>query len=292
MRIFLTGGTGFIGSNFINHAHDAGYEIVAQRRSHHSSPKVNLKKQPNWLEKPLRSLTPEDFAECSQLVHLAAYSANLPYDTLENCLIQNVMDPLAMFRAAIAAGIKRFIVAGSYFEYGLSSERYEFIPTTAALEPQATYPTSKAAGSVVFQALAHEQNLELLILRICQVYGEGEADCRFWPSLRKAALAGNDFTMSAGHQVRDFINVSAVAAGFVKALDRTDLAPGQPVIENLGSGTPRRLIDFAQAEWERFGATGKIVPGAVPMRPNEVMRFVPEMPPAPGPSPDSRQPSA
>ena len=277
MRLFLTGGTGFIGSHFINQAHAAGHGIVALRRPGGSSPRVPLEREPDWIEATLTEVPAGALAGCEAVVHLAAHSANVPYDTLEACIRENVLAPLAMFRTAIAAGIRRFIVAGSCFEYGRAGERYEFIPVDAPLEPTASYPSSKAAASLAFHTLACEQNLELLILRIFQVYGEGELATRFWPSLRRAALAGEDMPMSDGTQVRDFIHVAEVAAGFVKALDRGDLRAGQPVIENLGSGRPRTLAEFATEEWRRFGATGRLLMGAQPMRKNEVMRFVPEI---------------
>jgi nucleoside-diphosphate-sugar epimerase len=277
MLLFLTGGTGFIGSHFINQAHAAGHEIIALRRSPGSLPRVPLHTQPQWLDHPIDRITASDFTGCEALVHLAAHSANVPYDTLESCITQNVLAPLALFRAAIASGLKRFIVAGSCFEYGRCGERHGSIPPDAGLEPVSSYPASKAAASVAFHSLACEENLELLILRIFQVFGEGELETRFWPSLRKAALAGEDFPMSPGLQVRDFINVTDVAADFVRALDRDDLKPGNPVVENLGSGNPRSLIDFATQEWKKLKATGKLLPGAVPMRHNEVMRFVPEI---------------
>lgn len=277
MRIFLTGGTGFIGSHFINQTHAAGHEIIALRRSPDSRPRIPLHKEPHWLDKPMQDLEAEDFSDCSQIVHLAAHSANVPYDTLDNCIIHNVLAPLSMFRAGIEAGIKRFIVAGSCFEYGTSGERYEFIPTDAPLEPTASYPASKAAASVAFHALACELNLELLILRIFQVYGEGELESRFWPSLRKAALAGDDFPMTTGQQVRDFISVEQVAKTFLESLDRRNIHPGQPLVENLGSGKAMSLIDFARREWEKFAGSGKLLEGAVPSRPNEVMRYVPQV---------------
>jgi nucleoside-diphosphate-sugar epimerase len=277
MKIFLTGGTGFIGSHFINQTHAAGHDIVALRRTPESRPRIPLHRQPIWLDKTIGSLSVTDFVGCEILVHLAAHSANVPYDTLDNCIVQNVLAPLTMIRAASAAGLRRFIVAGSCFEYGRSGERHEFIPPDAGLKPVASYPASKAAASVAFHSFACEENLELLILRIFQVYGEGELVTRFWPSLCKAALSGDDFPMSPGLQVRDFINVTDVAAGFVRALVRSDLKPGEPVIENLGSGKPRSLIDFATAEWIRLKATGKLLPGSVPMRANEVLRFVPQV---------------
>jgi nucleoside-diphosphate-sugar epimerase len=226
----------------------------------------------------MENVRSEALEGCEALIHLAAHSANVPYDTLENCLVENVIKPLALFRAAILAGVRRFIVAGTCFEYGREGERHEFIAATAGLFPTQSYPASKAAASVVLHALACEASLELLILRIFQVYGEGEAYGRFWPSLRQAALSGEDFEMTEGSQVRDFVPVQRVAAAFVEALARQDLEPGRPKIENLGSGQPMSLAEFAEREWQRFGATGKLIRGAKPMRVGEIMRYAPRMP--------------
>lgn len=277
MKIFVTGGTGFIGSHFINQAHAAGHEIVALRRSEESRPRVALDVEPYWLTKHMRDVSEEDFLNCDVLVHLAAHSANVPYDLIENCMQYNVIDPLVMFRVASNADVNRFIVAGSCFEYGRSGERYEDIPVDAPLEPTSSYPASKAAASVAFHAFACESNVRLLILRIFQVYGEGEDQSRFWPSLRRAALSGEDFSMTSGEQVRDFINVDHVARVFVDALGRNNLVDGQPIVENLGTGKPKTLAEFAQTEWDSFGGKGKLILGAVAQRPNEVMRFVPEI---------------
>lgn len=277
MKIFVTGGTGFIGSHFLNQAHAAGHQILALRRTPDSLPRIPLVKEPDWLDKEMAAVTVAELEGCDTVIHLAAHSANVPYDTLENCVEANVLAPLRLFRTAIASGISRFIVAGSCFEYGRAGERYEFIPTDAPLEPTASYPASKAAASVAFHALACEQSLEMIIFRIFQVYGEGEAISRFWPSLRCAALAGKDFPMSQGLQVRDFIHVSDVASAFVDALQQNDVKPGSPLVHNLGSGIPRSLGDFAELEWSRHGATGRLKKGAFPMRVNEVMRLVPEI---------------
>jgi nucleoside-diphosphate-sugar epimerase len=65
-----------------------------------------------------------------------------------------------------------------------------------------TYPASKAAASIAFTQWSIENQLKLKYLRIFQVFGEGEAESRLWPSLRKAALSGNDFDMTHGEQIR------------------------------------------------------------------------------------------
>ena len=277
MKLFVTGGTGFIGSHFLNQAFQAGHEVVALRRSPDSRPRVPLVAEPQWLDKPMDTVSVDDFAGCQALIHLATHSANVPYDTLENCLRENVLAPLKLFSAAVAGGVGQFIVAGSCFEYGRSGERYEYIPPDAPLEPTQTYPASKAAASVAFHAFACEQQVKLLILRVFQVFGEGELESRFWPSLRRAALAGQDFPMTPAEQVRDFIPVEQVARVFLTALAQTDIEPGKPKIENLGTGRPQTLRHFAEHWWKSWNAPGQVQIGALPDRSNEVMRYVPHI---------------
>ncbi|MEI6491576.1 MAG: NAD-dependent epimerase/dehydratase family protein [Verrucomicrobiota bacterium] len=278
MKIFLTGGTGFVGSHFINLAHLRGIEIIAQRRSPASLPRLDLNKEPTWVDCPLDELDSSHFRGCDALVHLSSHTPNPPYDTYTNCLYWNVTAAVKMFELAAGVGLKSWIVAGSCFEYGKSGERYEEIPVDAPLEPTASYPASKAAASIALSALATEVKARLLIGRIFQVFGPGELETRFWPSLKKAALAGNDFPMTSGEQVRDFVPVEQVASYFVEALFRKDIKDGIPLIENIGSGHPQSLKDFAVSWWMNWHAKGKLQVGAVPKRPNEVMRYVPKLP--------------
>lgn len=278
MKLFLTGGTGFVGSNFINAAHAAGHEIVAIRRPH-SQPRVSLDRDPVWAEGPLDADWSEVLTNCDALVHLAAHTANPPYDTLSSCLYWNVYTSLLLAEQAYKAGIVRFLVAGSCFEYGSSASRYERIPVAAPLEPVLSYPTSKAAASVAFQGLAAEQGLQIKILRLFQVYGEGEPATRLWPSLRRAAMEGQDLPMTPGEQVRDFIDVEQVARAFVAALDFSDTKPGIARIRNVGTGNPRTLREFAEHWWRHWRARGQLRFGALPYRKNELMRLVPEVDP-------------
>ena len=276
MKIFLTGGTGFIGSHFINQAHAAGHEIVAQRRSG-SQPRVPLTREPTWVDGPLDGDYSVALAGCDVLVHLASHTPNPPYDTLETCLYWNVVATVRLFEQARLAGITQFLSAGSCFEYGRSAQRYERIPVDAPLEPTLSYPTSKAAASLALIGFAAQHQLRLKIYRIFQVFGEGEQASRLWPSLRAAAAQGADFPMTAGAQLRDFINVTDVAAAFVRALDFSGVQPGVAHIANLGTGKALSLADFAQYWWKQFGATGELHLGKVPYRNNELMRLVPEI---------------
>jgi nucleoside-diphosphate-sugar epimerase len=277
MKVFVTGATGFIGSHLVNLAHERGIEVVAHRRGPDSIPRVAMNKEPQWVDGPLSDVSEEALEGCKAVIHLAAHSANVPYDTLENCIEHNVNQPLKLFRICVDAGIKRFIVAGSCFAYGDSGARYEFIPVDAPLEPTQSYPTSKAEASRAFSDFALKEEVELLILRIFHVYGEGELATRFWPSLKVAAEKGEDFPMSEGKQVRDFVPVEFVAKTFIDSLGRNDLEPGKPVINNLGTGHPMSLRVFAEREWKEWDAKGQLLIGELPSRPEEVMRYVPEL---------------
>lgn len=276
MKLFVTGGTGFIGSHFLSAALNSGHKIVALRRSAESRPRVTVEESDLlvWLDKGMPDVESKDMEGCDALVHLAAHSANVPYDTLENCIYWNVLVPLALFRKAVEAGVGRFVVAGSCFEYGRSGERYEFIPPDAPLEPTQTYPASKAAASIAFSQFAVQSGVKLSIHRIFQVFGEGEAESRFWPSLRKAALSGENFAMTKGEQIRDFVPVEEVARQFMDAVLR-EVASGKPLILNLGTGRPQTLRQFAEEWWLRWKARGQLQFGVTPYREGEVMRYVP-----------------
>jgi len=190
---------------------------------------------------------------------------------LSRCLYWNVAAPMALAEQAVAAGVRRFLVAGSCFEYGRAAGREQAVGPDTALEPDLSYPTSKAAASVAFAGFAREKSVSLKVLRLFQVFGEGEQDSRMWPSMRRAALEGRDFPMSPGGQLRDFTPVEFVARRFVEALDFSDAPPGEPCVQHVVTGEPRSLLEFAQDWWQRWGATGKLVPGALPYRPSEIM---------------------
>lgn len=272
MKIFLTGGTGFVGSHFLQQALAQGHEVIALRRPG-SQPRIVLSHQPAWLDGALDGDHCASLAGVDVLVHLASHTPNPPYDTLDRCLYWNVFAPLQLTRQAVEQGVKQFIVAGSCFEYGRSADRLGDLDVDSPLEPALSYPTSKAAASVAFMGLARELNLQLKLLRIFQVYGEGEPTSRLWPSLMKAALAGQDFPMSAGEQVRDFIPVEEVARQFVGALDFSDSLPGRPIVSHVATGQPQSLLSFAEHWWQQWGGNGKLIVGAVPYRHNEVMRI-------------------
>jgi UDP-glucose 4-epimerase len=277
MKIFLTGGTGFIGSHVLRHALAAGHEVTALRRAG-AVPKIKLAREPDWIEGALDADWKSRLKTCDVLIHLAAAGVNSGKSDWRELFAVNVTQSLNLWLQAADAGVKRLVICGSCFEFGRTAERLGLVPADAPLEPTGPYHSAKAAATMAALGLAVDLNLEVLVLRPFHVYGEGEALTRFWPALRAAALAGQDFPMTAGEQVRDFVPVETAAKIFVEAATRTDLPAGRPKVENLGTGKPQTLRAFAGHWWKTWNAQGRLQFGAVPYRENEVMRYVPLIP--------------
>jgi nucleoside-diphosphate-sugar epimerase len=288
MTIFVTGATGFIGSHFLRVSLEAGHNIVALRRSPASRPRIPINNeeqmvasgQLQWLNKEMAKVSAADLQSGDIFVHLAAAGVSPQHSDWSALFQTNVTDSLALWLEAVKAGIKRFVICGSCFEYGLSGERYDFIPVDAPLEPTTPYAASKAAATMAAIALAHTHQLHVSVARPFHVFGEGESEGRFWPSLRRAAHAGIDFPMTHGEQVRDFIPVENVATRFLdESLRLYNISTSQRSaftrVFNIGTGHPRSLKQFAALWWNKWDTKGKVLLGAVPYRSNEIMRLIP-----------------
>jgi UDP-glucose 4-epimerase len=277
MRIFLTGGTGFIGSYVLAAALEAGHEVLALRRSSASAPVIPLPWHPQWCDGDLASLQVYQLQGIDAVLHLASVGVSPKRASWAQLARENVAGSLRLMELAVAAGVRRCVVAGTSHEYGNAARRYEPIPPDAPLEPINPYGASKAAAFHLMRTFAIVQGVEFFYGRIFSAYGEGQFAGNFWPSLKHAALSGSDFPMTSGRQITDFIPVSAVAAHLLAACSRPDVLAGRPLVVNLGSGLAISLLAFAEAEWDRFGGTGKLLPGSLPDRPDQVERCVPDL---------------
>lgn len=277
MRIFLTGGTGFIGSHVLKQLIDSDIEVIAHRRKENSSPNIPMDGSINWLTKPVLDIEPLDFSGVDVLLHLASHSVQYPFDTLENNIRYNVVEPLEMFEKAYQAGVTKYVVAGSCFEYGLSGERYEDIPTEAPLAPTNDYATSKAMSFLAYRQFALNKKGSLSYQRIFHAFGEGQPDNRLWPSIKNAALEGKDLELTPGEQIRDFVPVEEVAKKLIRASLTIKDLDQVILVENIGSGSPQSISEFAKYWWDFWGASGTLKIAALPYRDNEVMRFVPKL---------------
>jgi len=273
MRLFVTGGTGFVGSHFVRLAINSGHTVVSQRRPG-SIPRIGLDNQPTWIDQSLDGDFRSALEKCDAFIHFAAHTPNPPYDSIDRCIYWNVFASCKLVQQAALVGIKKFLIAGTCFEYGSAANGQDFVHPGSDCRPVTSYPISKAAATVSFLGLARDLGLQMRIMRIFQVFGEGEAPNRFWPSLRIAAQGGQDFAMTSGTQIRDFINVEDVATKFLYSLDFSSVELGKPQITNVGTGRAQTLLEFATFWWSHWRATGRLMPGEIGLRQGELNRLV------------------
>jgi nucleoside-diphosphate-sugar epimerase len=274
MKLFITGATSFLGSYFLREALHSGNTLRCLRRKG-SRTRVPVEGEIEWIERPLGDNFADVFADSDTFVHFLAAGVTPQAIDWDTALSVNVMYSFDLWRQAAEAGVKRFVICGSASEYGTSCQRFEPVPPDAPLEPSGPYASSKAMSSILARALTREYNLELIYVRPFNLYGVGQYEENFWPALRKAALAGEDFEMTEGTQIRDFSPIDDAAKFFLKCVMQRSLTPGSPDFVNFGSGAPKALIDYAEGWWADLEATGQLRPGALVQRANELNKITP-----------------
>ena len=273
-KIFMTGASGFIGTYLLEILLENGYTVIAPTRSLSSKYKLshnNLK----WINNcNLNKIKTEYLKDCNSVIHLASHCPNAPYDNLDKYIRINCLDTLHFLNKSIGLGIDKFLIAGSAFEYGESSNNFIFIPTNAPLIPVGAYSTSKVLSFYMIKELCRLNNIGISYQRIFQVFGDGENENRFWPSLRRAAINGEDFHMSKGNQIRDFIKVNEVAQELFDAHEKLLEKSNNFVVENIGTGKGTKLKSFAEFWWKKFGAQGNLITGKKEIRVTDFKRIV------------------
>ena len=133
-KIFMTGASGFIGSHLVKLLLEKGYIVVAPTRNSGNDNKL-LHKNLIWLNNcSLNQIKTEFLENCESVIHLASHCPNAPYDKLSNYIKINCLDTLNFFQKCASLGIDKFLIAGSAFEYGKSSNDFRFIPRAGVID--------------------------------------------------------------------------------------------------------------------------------------------------------------
>ena len=116
MKVFLTGGTGFIGSYVLRLLLERGVQVIALRFAG-TEPHLPIDSgHVEWIDGTLEGDFESNFAGCDAVIHLAAYGVNPAQNSWEDAIYWNVVCLERMLDAGKAAGVKRFVLAGSCFE--------------------------------------------------------------------------------------------------------------------------------------------------------------------------------
>jgi UDP-glucose 4-epimerase len=257
MKVCVTGGAGFIGSNLVDRLVETGHEVSVLDNLVTGS-RANLARalpHVRFLEADLRdpSAVADAVAGCEVVFHQGALAAvarsvENPVEVTE----VNLGGTLNVLVAARDAGVRRVVFASSSSVYGDTPT----LPKTETMPllPLSPYAASKAAGEAYLSAWHATYGLETVSLRYFNVYGPRQSPRSLYaaavPKFLEAVAHGRaPVIYGDGQQTRDFTWVGDV----VDALLAAATAPGAVGVGpiNIGGGervTIMALVDLiAQA---------------------------------------------
>jgi UDP-glucuronate 4-epimerase len=288
MKILVTGGAGFIGSNLTKKLIDRGDEVVIiDNFNDYYDPQLKEDRVKKFLkgykfkmyrgdirdEKLLEKIFKKE--KIDKIVHLAAmagvrYSLEMPnlyYDV-------NVLGTQNMLNMAVKYEVKNFVYASSSSVYG-NNKKLPFVETDNVDSQISPYAASKKANELQAHVYSHIYKLPTTGLRFFTVYGPwGRPDMAYF---KFAKLMTQDKTIDVynkGKMKRDFTYVDDITDGVIKVLD----ANLQCSVMNIGADKPEVLSDFIEVLEKNLGIVAKknflpIQPGDVPVTMADVKKL-------------------
>jgi dTDP-glucose 4,6-dehydratase len=269
MRILVTGGAGFIGSNFIRHvlSLNKGYTIVNYDKLTYAGNLANLD---SVSEHPNYSFVRGDICDavaaeeamrgCNAVVHFAAEShvdrsIYEPAPVIET----NVTGTFVMLQVARKLHIERFVHISTDEVYGDMAPN-AFANEDSALQPSSPYSASKASSDLLVRSYVRTYGFPGLITRSSNNYGPYQFPEKFLPLMITNALDDKPLPIYGdGKQQRDWLHVEDNCRGVLAVLERGRIGEvynigGLDVEENLTIahrllhliGKPETLLSYVK----------------------------------------------
>ncbi len=228
MRVLVTGGTGFIGSNIAQRLVELGHEVlVTGTGGEQTVPAHMMLVELKALEKDASAL-----GKLDAVFHEAANNDTTLLDR-EEMMRANVDLSLFIFGRAAEAGCKKIIFASSTAVYGNGPTPYKEDQKLQLLNPYAE--SKKIMEEKAFEFARAHPDIRIVGLRYCNVYGPGESHkgkrASMVYQLAQQMKTGNPKIFRDGEQKRDYIYVKDVITANLLALEAKENC-----IVNCGSG--------------------------------------------------------
>lgn len=247
-KILVTGGAGFIGSNFSNMMAEKGHEVVAIDNLslgvvENLSDKVKFIKGDVNQREDLESAG----GNFDYIVHLAASSsAPMFSEDMYWAYQNNVCGHIRVMQFAKDIGVKKFMFASTSSIYGNNP-----VPLTEDQEvvPPNHYSVTKFAQEGASRVFSKAENMEIIAFRFMSVYGINEDHKKTFANLASQftwdILNGKQPELYGdGTQKRDFTNVKDVVQGIELAMN-TDKKYGFTIF-NIGTNKAITLVELVE----------------------------------------------
>jgi dTDP-glucose 4,6-dehydratase len=267
MKIFVTGGAGFIGSEFIRLVLglDKGYTVVNYDKLTYAGNLENLKAV---ADEPSHEFVRGDICDagaveramagCDSVVHFAAES-HVDRSIYEpSAAIQtNVTGTFVLLQVARRLGVKRFLHISTDEVYG-DMAAGAFADEGSAIQPSSPYSASKAGSDLLVASYVRTYGFPALITRSSNNYGPFQFPEKFLPLLITNALEDKPLPIYGdGKQQRDWLHVRDNCLGVLAVLERGRTGEvynigGSDIVENLDMarqilrlmGKPETLLSY------------------------------------------------
>lgn len=265
-NILVTGGAGFIGSNFVRYmlGKYADYRLVAYDKLTYAGNLNNLK---DVADNPRYAFVQGDIADHAQ-VESAIRTHHI--DTIVNFAAEthvdrSILDPdsahrtnftgtYVLLEASRHFGLTRFHQVSTDEVYGSISEGA--FREGDPLEPNSPYSASKAGGELMVRAYHITYGLNTVVTRGSNTYGPFHYPEKIMPLFITNALEDQPLPVYGdGRQVRDWLYVLDHCSGIDHVLHHG--APGE--IYNIGGGNERHNIDVTRAILRLLGKPESLI---------------------------------
>ena len=262
MKLLITGGAGFIGSNFVRMALTDKFpdfnveQLTVLDLLTYAGDEENLKpiasdKRYKFVKGDIRDLelAKKLMQDADQVVHFAAEShVDRSIEGGSEFVSTNVMGTQVLLDAAKSSNIKRFVHVSTDEVYGSISEGSW--PEDHPLLPNSPYSASKAGSDLLVRAYNRTHKLDTVITRCSNNYGQYQFPEKVMPLFitniiegKKVPLYGN------GLNVRDWLHVDDHCRGIALAL--TKGRAGE--VYNIGGGTELTNVELTHKILKAMG---------------------------------------
>ena len=253
MKLLVTGGAGFIGSNFVNQFVSGNYpeigEIVVLDKLTYAGKKENLGQA---LLDPRVSFTQGDICDFSlvsnlvkevdAIINFAAEShVDRSIESSAEFVRTNILGTQTLLDAAKVHNIDTFLQVSTDEVYGsISTGSWD---ESSPLLPNSPYSASKAAADLLVRSYNITHGLKTIITRCSNNYGPRQYPEKLIPLFVNRLLAGEKVPVYGdGGNIRDWLHVSDHCNGIYIAL--TKGISGE--IYNIGGGTELTNISLTR----------------------------------------------